>query len=40
MDNGKDLIEMVISNYETPDEEVTKENSGHDYSAVFPCIQD
>lgn len=32
MDNGRDLIEMVVSSYETPDAEVD-EDGGHDYSA-------
>ena len=32
MDNGRDLIEMVVSSYETPDDEVD-DDGGHDYSA-------
>lgn len=38
MDNGKDLIEMVIYNYETPDKDVTEEDSGHDYSTAPTAV--
>jgi hypothetical protein len=38
MDNGQDLIDMVVSNFETPDSGVTDEDGGHDYSAPpIPC---
>ena len=39
MDNGKDLIDMVITNFETPDDEISEDNSGHDYSALAVVTQ-
>lgn len=32
MDNGQDLVEMVVTAFETPDDEVSEDDSGHDYS--------
>jgi hypothetical protein len=32
MDNGRDLIEMVVNAYKTPDEDISDEDPGDDYS--------
>jgi hypothetical protein len=39
MDNGRDLIEMVVHKFETPDDLVTEESPGYDYSTI-PLMPD
>ncbi|KXZ51044.1 hypothetical protein GPECTOR_14g31 [Gonium pectorale] len=38
MENGRDLLEMVCTSYETPDEEVDAEGGGHNFSAFRLAI--
>jgi hypothetical protein len=32
MDNGRDLLEMVCTGFETPDDEVTEDEPAHNFS--------
>jgi hypothetical protein len=36
MDNGRDLIEMVVHKFETPDNLVSEDSPGYDYSPFLP----
>jgi hypothetical protein len=35
MDNGKDLLEMVVTSYITPPEDETEDDLGHDYGKYY-----